>query len=146
MYCRADTIWKLSSDRRSNYMEEHSAFCGRELCIKLYQLLLFLFQMASKKCSNLSTGKINERNLCEMLSEMAPVSEDNTLTTEVHLFTLLQTTCTNTHIHSPSALPLAALLFKKMPTFEGLHEAQNKGEFSRTLLIPKSVRLSLLFK
>lgn len=57
MYCRADTIWKLSGDRRSNYMEEHSAFCGRELCIKLYQLFLFLFQMASKECSNLSTEK-----------------------------------------------------------------------------------------
>ncbi len=93
-YCQRDYIWKLSDDRLSIYMEEHATFCIRELCIKLYQILpfqvflflfRFLFQMASKECSNLSTGKINERNPCEMLPEMTLVYEDNKLRMQAHL-------------------------------------------------------------
>lgn len=119
-------------------MEEHSTFYGRELCIKLYQLLLFhvylflflfLFQMASKECSNLRTGKSMRETYVRCYLRWQ------------HLFTMLHTTCTNTHIHSPSALPLAALLFKKMPTFKGLHEAQDK--LAGSLLIPKSLELAL---
>lgn len=140
-YCQRDTIWKLSDDRWSIYMEEHATFCIRELCIKLYQILpfhvflslslsRFLFQMASKECSNLSTGKIKERNPCEMLPEMALVYEDNKLRMQAHLSIRLY--LHKTHNYYPSASSSPSI--QRYPYFRGYMRTIT-GEFSRTPLI-----------